>query len=76
MRGAGELDHEKRMEEIFYEGYGPYGIAFILHAQTDNRVRTVAEIRSLFKRQGGSLGEAGSVQWLFDRCSYIIASLP
>ena len=76
LRGAGELDHEKKVEELFYEGYGPHGVAFIFHAQTDNRTRTVAEIRSLFKRQGGSLGETGSVQWLFHHCCQITAHLP
>ena len=76
LRGAGELEDEKSLSELFYEGYGLYGVALIIHVQTDNRVRTIAEIRSILKKEGGSLGETGSVQWLFDRCNQVIASLP
>jgi YebC/PmpR family DNA-binding regulatory protein len=54
------------LEEIVYEGYGPHGAAIMIEAMTDNRNRTVAEIRNVFKNGGGSLGEAGCVAWLFD----------
>jgi len=54
-------------ERITYEGYGPLGIAVMVEALTDNRNRTVAEVRSIFSRSGGSLGEAGCVSWLFKR---------
>ena len=53
-------------EEIRYEGYGPAGVAVIVDAATDNRNRTAAELRFLFSRHGGSLGETGSVGWIFD----------
>ncbi|MDO8673279.1 MAG: YebC/PmpR family DNA-binding transcriptional regulator [Dehalococcoidia bacterium] len=54
------------LEEITYEGYGPSGVAVFVEALTDNRNRTVAEVRNLFTRSGGCMGEAGSVAWLFD----------
>ena len=54
------------LEEIVYEGYGPNGAAILIEAMTDNRNRTVAEIRNVFTRGGGSLGESGCVAWLFD----------
>ena len=63
-KGAGELDGIN-YEEILYEGYGPGGIAIIMNALTDNRNRTVAEIRHLMNKYGGNLGEAGSVSWMF-----------
>ena len=59
--GAGE----KEIEEIRYEGYGPAGIAVIVDAATDNRNRTASEIRFLFSRNEGTLGETGSVGWMF-----------
>ena len=54
------------IDEVVYEGYGPGGIAILVHALTDNRNRTVSEVRNVFARAGGNLGEAGSVAWLFD----------
>jgi YebC/PmpR family DNA-binding regulatory protein len=54
------------LEEIVYEGYGPNGAAILIEAMTDNRNRTVAEIRNAFTRGGGSLGNAGCVAYLFD----------
>jgi YebC/PmpR family DNA-binding regulatory protein len=54
------------IEEIYYEGYGPGGVALLIQSATDNRNRTVAEIRSTLSRAGGSLGEAGSVSWQFE----------
>ena len=59
-------------EEILYEGYGPGGIAIIMNALTDNRNRTVAEIRHLMNKYGGNLGEAGSVSWMFRHKGQII----
>ena len=64
-RGSG-ADNEKLIEEIRYEGYGPANIAVIVEAATDNRNRTASEIRFLFSRNGGTLGETGSVGWMFE----------
>jgi YebC/PmpR family DNA-binding regulatory protein len=64
-RGAGGPD-AAALEEIVYEGYGPNGAAILIEAMTDNRNRTVAEIRNVFTRGGGSLGNAGCVAYLFD----------
>jgi YebC/PmpR family DNA-binding regulatory protein len=64
-RGSG-ADNEKPIEEIRYEGYGPANIAVIVEAATDNRNRTASEIRFLFSRNGGTLGETGSVGWMFE----------
>jgi len=61
--GAGE----KEIEEIRYEGYGPAGLAVIVDAATDNRNRTASELRFLFSRHGGALGETGSVGWIFEQ---------
>ena len=65
-KGTGELEGAV-YEEITYEGYGPAGIALIIETATDNRNRTVADIRHLMSRSGGSLGESGSVAWMFQR---------
>jgi YebC/PmpR family DNA-binding regulatory protein len=64
-RGAGELDGVN-YDELTYEGYGPGGAAVMVDALTDNRNRTVAELRNLFSKSGGSLGEQGCVAWIFD----------
>jgi YebC/PmpR family DNA-binding regulatory protein len=53
--------------ELTYEGYGPGGVAILVEAATDNKNRTVAEVRHLFNKHGGSLGETGSVAWMFDK---------
>jgi len=66
--GGGENDN---FYEIFYEGYGPNGMAVIVKALTDNRNRTVGEVRAVFTRAGGSLGESGSVGYLFDQIGLI-----
>ena len=63
-RGAGELEGAD-YEEIRYEGYGPLGIAFIVDCLSDNRNRTVAEVRHAFNKSGGNLGQSGSVAYLF-----------
>ncbi len=59
-------DGAKEIEEIRYEGYGPAGVAIVVDAATDNRNRTAAELRFLFSRHGGALGESGSVAWIFE----------
>ncbi|MBV8353904.1 MAG: YebC/PmpR family DNA-binding transcriptional regulator, partial [Candidatus Eremiobacteraeota bacterium] len=64
---AGGAGGEKEIEEIRYEGYGPGGIATIVDAATDNRNRTASELRFLFSRNEGTLGESGSVAWMFDQ---------
>jgi YebC/PmpR family DNA-binding regulatory protein len=58
-------------EEVYYEGYGPGGAALIIQAQTDNRNRTVGEVRAVLTRAGGTLGENGSVGWMFDQTGLI-----
>lgn len=65
-KGTGELGGED-YEEITYEGYGPGGVAVLVEAATDNRNRTVADLRHLFSKFGGNLGESGSVAWQFAR---------
>jgi len=65
-RGTGALKGEA-IEEIIYEGYGPGGVAMIMEVMTDNRNRAIADIRRVFNRQGGSLGESGSVAWMFEQ---------
>lgn len=73
-RGTGELKEGNAIEEVYYEGYAPNGIALIIFAVTDNRNRAVAEIRHVLNRYGGSMAEAGSVAWQFTRSAYF--SLP
>src|SRR3712207_1635484 len=70
-RGTGELEGVN-YEEITYEGYGPGGVAVMVDSMTDNRNRTVAEIRHLFSKNGGNLGASGSVSYLFDKKGYIV----
>lgn len=70
-RGTGELEGVN-YEEITYEGYGIGGVAVLLETMTDNRNRTVAEVRHLFSKNGGNLGEAGSVAWMFDKKGLLI----
>ncbi len=65
-KGAGELDGAT-YEEFSYEGYGPGGVAVLVETLTDNRNRTVADVRHLFSRSGGNLGETGSVSWIFTK---------
>jgi YebC/PmpR family DNA-binding regulatory protein len=70
-RGTG-AEEGVNYEEITYEGYGPGGVALLIEAVTDNRNRTVAEIRHMFSKNGGNLGESGSVGWLFEKKGYIV----
>lgn len=70
-RGTGE-EEGVNYEEITYEGYGPGGVALMIESVTDNRNRTVAEIRHLLSKNGGNLGESGSVGWIFEKKGYIV----
>jgi YebC/PmpR family DNA-binding regulatory protein len=70
-RGTGELPGVS-YEEITYEGYGPGGAALIIEVLTDNRNRTVGEMRHLLAKHGGNLGEANSVAWMFEKKGYIV----
>jgi|HigsolmetaAR202D_1030399.scaffolds.fasta_scaffold00052_44 DNA-binding regulatory protein, YebC/PmpR family len=67
--------NEAQLEELYYEGYGPGGIAIMIEAATDNRNRTVSDIRSSFTKLGGNLGESGSVAWMFDLKGLITVDL-
>ena len=71
MRGTGELEGGQ-IDEVMFEGYGPGGAAVLVMAATDNRNRTVSEIRHMFGKNGGNLGEQGSVAWMFERKSQIL----
>ena len=70
MRGTGELEGGL-IEEVMFEGYGPGGAAVLVNVATDNRNRTVADIRHAFSKNGGNMGEQGSVAWMFERRSQI-----
>jgi YebC/PmpR family DNA-binding regulatory protein len=69
-KGTGELEGVN-YEESIYEGYGPGGAAVLVESLTDNKNRTVADIRSIFGKNGGNLGENGCVAWMFDKKGYI-----
>jgi len=70
-KGTGELEGVA-YEELSYEGYGPGGVAVLVDALTDNRNRTVPEIRKIFSKNGGNLGESGCVAWMFDKRGYLV----
>ncbi len=70
-KGTGELQ-ESQYEEIRYEGYGPAGVAVMVDVMTDNKNRTVGEIRHLFTKYNGNLGESGCVGWIFDQKGYFV----
>jgi YebC/PmpR family DNA-binding regulatory protein len=72
-RGAGGGEGES-FETVTYEGYGPNGVAVFVEAMTDNRNRTAADVRNIFTRNNGKLGESGSVAWIFERKGIIIVS--
>ena len=71
MRGTGEIEGGQ-IDEVAFEGYGPGGAAVIVMCATDNRNRTVSEIRHAFSKNGGNLGEQGSVSWMFERKSQVL----
>jgi YebC/PmpR family DNA-binding regulatory protein len=75
-KGAGLLDDGEQIEEFTYEGYGPHQVAMIIECQTDNRNRTASEIKNIFNKNGGRLGEIGSVAWMFDRVSLLEGTNP
>jgi YebC/PmpR family DNA-binding regulatory protein len=70
-KATGELEGQS-YHELIYEGYGPNGIAIMVEVATDNKNRTVAEVRHLFSRGGGSMAENGSVAWMFERKGIIL----
>ena len=70
MRGTGELEGGQ-IDEVMFEGYGPGGAAVLVNVATDNRNRTVSDIRHIFSKNGGNMGEQGSVAWMFERKSQI-----
>jgi YebC/PmpR family DNA-binding regulatory protein len=70
-RGTGE-EPGVQYEEITYEGYGPGGVALIIEAMTDNKNRTVGEIRHMLTKYGGDLGQSNSVAWMFEKKGYIV----
>ena len=69
-KGTGELEGGQ-LDEIMYEGYAPGGVAMLVDVVTDNRNRTVSEIRHVFSKNGGNMGESGSVSWMFHKKGYI-----
>ena len=71
MRGTGELPGVT-YEDVNYEGYGPGGVAIFMRVLTDNKNRTVAELRHILSKNGGNLGETGCVGWMFDRKGYFV----
>ena len=71
MKGTGQLEGVS-YEEMSYEGYGPGGVAVYIETLTDNKNRTVSEVRHIFSKHGGNLGESGSVAWIFQRKGYIV----
>ena len=70
-KGAGESGGSN-LEEVMYEGYGPEGVAIMVDSLTDNKKRTVSDIRHLFTKFGGSMGEPGCVAWMFDKKGVIV----
>lgn len=70
-KGTGELEGF-RLEEASYEGYAPGGVAVFVQAATDNKNRTVSDVRHLFSKYGGNLGEAGSVNWMFEKAGHFL----
>ena len=71
-KGSGEGGDGAHYEEATYEGYGPGGVALLVQALTDNRNRTASDVRTIFSRGGGNLGESGSVAWQFDLKAVVI----
>lgn len=73
-RGAGLEKDAAEIETIVYEGYGPHGIAILVDCLTDNRNRTISDLRRIFTRAGGGLGEPGSVAWQFTEKGYLVVT--
>src|SRR5712692_57219 len=74
-RGTGADKEGGQLEELMYEGYGPGGVAMMVQVLTDNRNRAAADVRNVFTRGGGNMGEAGSVAWMFDQKGLITVEL-
>lgn len=72
-KGSGADSDAQAIEEVVYEGYGPGGVAILVEALTDNRNRTSADVRHLFTKHGGNLGEPGSVAWTFEKKGELVA---
>ncbi len=72
-RGTGELEGVQ-LEEVSYEGYGPGGVAIMIETVTDNKNRTLPEIRHIFSKQGGNMAASGSVSWMFEKKGYIVVA--
>jgi len=72
-KGTGQLDDGKTIEEVMYEGYGPHQVGILVECQTDNRARTAPDVKFIFKKYNGQMGEQGSVAWMFDRVGLIEA---
>jgi len=70
-KGTGDLDGAN-YEEILYEGYGPGGVAVLVETMTDNKNRTVADVRHFFSKSGGNLGESGCVAWMFEKKGVVV----
>jgi YebC/PmpR family DNA-binding regulatory protein len=73
-RGTGELDDGVRMEEVIYEAFGPSGVAVLVKTVSDNKNRTVSDLKHIFSENGGSLGGAGSVMWMFQQWGVVMLS--
>ncbi len=73
-KGSGKLDGASTYSDLTYDGYGPGSVAIVVEALTDNRNRTGPEIKRIFEKKGGSLGEAGCVSWMFDKQSFFLVS--
>ncbi len=73
-RGTGELKGEAQMEEVLYEAFGPGGVAILIKAVTDNKNRTISDIKHILNLHGGNFGSAGSVQWMFQQFGVIVIS--
>src|SRR5204862_1025822 len=71
-RGTGAASEAEAIERVVFEGYGPGGAAILVEALTDNRNRTGAEVRHAFTKHGGSLGEPGSVAWIFEKRGVVL----
>lgn len=74
-RGTGADKEGGQLEELFYEGYGPGGSAIMVQVLTDNRNRAAADVRNVFTRAGGNMGEGGSVAWMFDQKGLVMVEL-
>ena len=73
-KGSGQLDGDYVMEELLYEGFGPHQVGVLALCQTENRNRTASEVKNIFNKNGGNLGEPGSVMWMFDKIGKVVGS--